>query len=219
MKRFIIVGLGTFGSSVAETLFEQGEDVVGIDMDEGRVNRMASRVTRAAVGDARQVDVLERLGAREADAGVVSTGDDLSASILAIMALRDLNVAEIYAKVISHEHARIMQKLGVTETIFPERESAINLATRISQSNAILNYVRLADGYSMQEMAVPADWEGKTLRELQIRTHYMVAVIAVHDVLTHRMIFAPDPDKPLKDSDTLLVAGSNENLARVAKFV
>src|SRR5690606_591435 len=102
-----------------------------VDTNESAVDRIARNVTRAAVGDGRYIETLERVGARKADAGVVSTGDDITASILAALALRDLGVQEVYAKVISGDHARIMEKMGVVETIFPERESGLRLATRI----------------------------------------------------------------------------------------
>ncbi len=218
MKRFVIVGLGSFGSSAARALYTQGHDVIAVDFVEDKVDAIAAHVTRAAVGDARQLDILERIGAKDADAAVVSTGDDMSASILSVMALRDLGVREIYVKAVSRDHARILKKIGITETIFPEQESAMNLATRISRSSALLNYVRLGGGFSLQEMAVPNEWNGKTLRELQLRARYGISVVAVHDVLTDAMIPVPDPDAPLKDSDTLLVSGSDESLATVARL-
>lgn len=218
MKRFIVVGLGMFGSGVAETLFEQGNEVIAIDLKAENVDRIAPRVTRAVVADARQLDVLGKIGAEGADAGVVSTGDDISACVLATMALRDLHVKELFVKVISQDHARIMKKIGVTETVFPERESSINLAMRMTRSNALLNYIRLGSSFSLQEMAVPNRWTGKSLRELQLRSRYNISVIAVHDIISDEMIPVPDPDALLKDSDTMLVAGTDENLARVASI-
>ncbi|HEX2187896.1 MAG TPA: TrkA family potassium uptake protein [Longimicrobiaceae bacterium] len=216
MKRFVVIGLGNFGASLAESLYEMGHEVVAVDTVEEAVDRISPRVTRAAVGDGRSLGVLERLGVKGADAAVVSTGDDITASILASMALRDLGVAEIYVKVISRDHARVMERIGVTETVFPERDSAIRLATRIS-SRGILNYVRLGPGFSLQEMAVPDRWVGQTLRGLALPRRYRVAVIAVHDVLLDQMLPVPDPDAPLKDSDTLLVAGRDEDLERVSR--
>ena len=216
MKRFVVIGLGNFGASAAEALQGQQHDVIAIDTSEPAVERIAPLVSRAVVGDGRQLRTLEKLGVRKADAGVVSTGDDITASILATMALRDLKVREIYVKVISADHARVMEKLGVTETIVPERESAFRLATRISRSG-ILNYVRLGTGFSIQEMAVPESWIGQSLRQLKLPGRFRIGVIAVHDVLTDEMIPVPSPDAPLKDSDTLLVAGKDEDLARAAK--
>jgi trk system potassium uptake protein TrkA len=201
---------------VAEALYVSGHDVVALDTSEHRVDRISRHVSRAAVGDGREIETLEKIGAQDARGGVVSTGDDITASILATLALRDLGVPDIYAKVVSREHARIMEKIGVTETICPERESGLRLATRLA-STKILNYVRLGAGFSIQEMAVPTEWIGRSLRQLALPRRHRVSVIAVHDVLTDAMIPVPDPDAPLKDSDTLLVAGSEDDLERVSK--
>lgn len=216
MKRFVVVGLGNFGSAVAETLHAQGHDVVALDTREEAVDRIARFVTQAAVGDGCDIRTLERVGAKQADAAVVSTGDDLTASILTTLALRDLGVREVYVKVISRDHARVMEKIGATETVFPERESGLRLGTRIS-SRGILNYMQLGSGFSVQEMAVPERWIGRTLRELQLPRRYGLSVVAIHDILTDQMVPVPDPDAVLKDSDTLLVAGKDTDLAKAAR--
>jgi trk system potassium uptake protein TrkA len=216
MKRFVVVGLGNFGSSVAEALYAHGNEVATVDLDERAVDRISRHVTRAALGDGTHVETLERLGAKGADAGIVSTGDDITASILATLALRDLGVPEIYVKVISSDHARVVSKLGVTETIFPERESGQRLATRI-ESRSILNYVRLGPNFSIQEMAVPESWIGRSLRELELPRRFRVSVVAVHDMLRDEIVPIPDPDSPLTESDTLLLSGDDEDLARTAR--
>ncbi len=217
MKRFVVIGLGNFGIGLAEALHEQGHEVVALDIREEAVDRIAPFVSRAAVGDGKQLKALERLGAKGADAGVVSTGDDITASILSTMALRDLGVRDIYVKVISRDHARVMEKIGVKETIFPERESALRLGARIA-SPGVLNYFRMGTTLSIQEMAVPEHWTGRSLRALALRREFRISVIAVHDMLRDEMIPIPDPDAPLKDSDTLLIAGKDEDLARVAEL-
>jgi trk system potassium uptake protein len=216
MRRFIVVGLGNFGSGVAETLHARGNEVAAVDMDERLVDRIAPVVTHAAVGDGRDIRVLERLGARDADGGVISTGDDITSSILSTLALKDLGVKSIYVKVISRDHARVMEKLGVTETIFPERESAIRLGTRVS-SRAVIDYVRLGEGFSIQEMAVPDSWTGHSLRQLRLPKQYGVSVVALHDVLMDTIVPVPDPDALLKESDTLLIAGRDDALERLAR--
>jgi trk/ktr system potassium uptake protein len=218
MKRFVIIGLGNFGSAVAEALHDAGHDVTTVDTDAESVDRMARRVTRAAVGDGRSIDVLRRIGAEGADAGIVSTGDDITASILAALAMRDLGVPEIYVKVISYDHARVLEKMGVTETIFPERESGLRLATRIA-SRGVLNFIRIGPDFGVQEMAVPESWIGQSLRSLELPRHYKVTIIAVHDVLQDEFVPIPDPDAPLKDSDTLLILGRDADLTRIAKIV
>lgn len=216
MKRFVIVGLGNFGASVAETLHSIGHDVAALDTDPERVDQMARLVSRAATGDGTDIRTLQRIGAEDADAAIISTGDDITASAMTALVLRDLKVSEIFVKVISHDHARLIEKIGVTETIFPERESGIRLGKRIS-SRSLLNYVQLGSDFSLQEMAVPADWVGKSLRDLQLPRHHGISVVAVHDVLMDEILPVPDPDAPLKESDTLLVAGTDESLAKAAK--
>lgn len=216
MKRFVVVGLGNFGSSVAETLHSIGHDVAALDRDPERVDQMARLVARAAAGDGTDVRTLERLGAEDADAAVISTGDNITASAITALVLTDLGVEEIYVKVISHDHARLIEKIGVTETIFPERESGIRLGKRIS-SRSLLNYVQLGTDFSLQEMAVPDAWVGKSLRDLQLPRRRGISVVAVHDVLMDRIHPVPNPDAPLKESDTLLVAGMDKNLAKAAR--
>lgn len=216
MKRFVVVGLGNFGGSIAEALHARGHEVVVIDTNPAAVDRIAPHVSRAAVGDGRSIQTLERLGTKGADAGVVSTGDDIAASILSTMALKDLGIPDVYVKVISQDHARVMERIGVTETIFPERESALGLGTRMS-GKALLSYTSLLPGFGVQEMAVPDSWNGKTLRQLSMRPRFGVSVIAVHDVLTDELVTIPNPDAPLKDSDTLLVAGTESALAKLAQ--
>lgn len=215
MKRIIVVGLGNFGSVLAERLHEIGEDVVAIDHSPEVVDAMGHKVTRALVGDATRREVLEEAGARKADAAVVSTGEDLAASVLTLLALRDLEVKQVYVKVRSADHARIADALGAAESVFPERESALALASRVT-SGRLLQYVQLGEGFGVQEMPVPDRWQGKTLRELQLPQQYRVQVVAVHDALTDTMLAVPDPDRPLTPSDALVVAGEARALERVA---
>lgn len=216
MQRFVVIGLGNFGATAAGALSDLGHDVIALDTREEAVDRIADRVAQAAVGDGTDPMTLERVGAGGAHASIVSTGDDITASVLAVLALKDAGVKEIYVKVISFNHARVMEKLGAQETIFPEHESALRLARRIV-NRQLLNYVGLGDGFSAQEMAVPDRWIGRSLRQLELPRRYRVSVIAVHDYLTGEYRPIPDPDAPLKDSETLLVAGKDESLAKLGK--
>ena len=213
----MVVGLGNFGSAIAETLAEEGHDVIAIDTGPSTIDRIARRVERAVVGDGTRREVLERAGAKDADVAIVSVGDDITASILSVLALRDLGVRNIYCKVVSVDHARVMDRQGCTETVFPERDSAIALGRRLSASG-LLNYVRLGPGFSIQEMGVPDEWQGRGLRELDLRQRYRVQVLAVHDMLRDEMLPVPDPDRPLTESDTLVVAGAEGDLARLARL-
>lgn len=216
-RRYVVVGLGNFGFGLAETLAAEGHEVIAVDANATNVDRIAQHVERAVVGDATRREVLDRAGVRRADVAVVSVGDDITASILAVLALRDLEVQAIYCKVISLDHARVMERQGVTETVFPERDSAIALGRRLGASG-LLNYVRLGPGFSIQEMGVPDEWEGRCLRELDLRQRYRVQVLAIHDMLRDEVVAVPDPDRPLMDSDTIIVSGTEEDLARLARL-
>jgi trk system potassium uptake protein TrkA len=217
MKRIIVVGLGNFGAVIAEQLHKLGHDVIAIDPRPEVIDDIGHKVSKAVVGDATKREVLEEVGARGADAAVVSTGENLAASILALLALRDVDIHNIYVKVRSDDHARIADALGAAESIFPERESALGLASRLT-SGRLLQYVQLGKEFGLQEMPVPDRWYGKTLRELSLPQRYRVHVVAVHDVLQDVMLPVPDPDRPLTPSDALLVAGEPEALERVANL-
>ena len=215
-KRFIVVGLGNFGSTIASTLHALGHDVAAMDVSPERVDRLNGGVTRAAVGDGTNPKDLKRLGAENADGAIISTGSNITASALSTLVLRDFGVDEIFVKVISHEHARLIGKIGVTETIFPEQESGMRLGRRIG-NRLLLDYVEFGSGIGLQEMAVPNAWLGRSLRELGLPRKVGIVVVAVHDMLRDDLQPTPDPDAPLKDSDTLLVAGRVEDLDRAAR--
>ena len=216
MQRFIVVGLGHFGSWVAQALHQQGHEVVGIDPNPTLVDRLADLVTKGVVGDATNRELLVEIGVEGADAAIVSTGDNLAASVLATQALKDLHVREIFVKVASPEAARVSQALGVTDTIFPEREAALRLAHRLV-SKAVFDYLPLAKGYSMQEVAIPDGWIGRSLRELALPKEHGINVVALYDVLADELHPVPDPDTPLKESDLAIVVGRDETIARVLR--
>jgi trk system potassium uptake protein TrkA len=108
-----------------------------------------------------------------------------------------------------------MERLGVTETVFPERDTATALATKIS-GNALRNYIALGANFSIQEMGVPQVWQGKSIGELEVRQQYNVTIIAIHDILTDVIVATPGPDYKLKESDTIFVAGNDQSLKRIA---
>jgi trk system potassium uptake protein TrkA len=214
--RVLVVGFGSFGSSVARTLRSMGHEVIVVEHDGELVDRYADLASRAVVGDATDPLVLERAGAREADAAVVGTGESLATTILATMALRDLEVERIYAKVGSATEGRALERVGVTETVFPEDEAGVRLAHALVSRN-VLEYVELAPGFSMQEMAVPESWVGRSLLELRPRGELGIQVIGIRDALSGELAIPPPPDAKLKPSDSLLLAGSDETLETLSK--
>jgi trk system potassium uptake protein TrkA len=216
MKRFVVIGLGRFGSWVGRALHHQGFDVVAIDRDGDRVDRFSHEVTRAIVGDATDVEVLRRAGASQADAAVVSTGSDLAATIMATLALKELKVPRIVAKVASPRDAKAMERFDVDELVFPEREAAERLAYRLA-STAVLEYIPLGDKYSIQEIAIPDAWLGRPLSELNLPHHHGIQIVAVYDVLQGHWDVVPRPDRLLTESDVAIVAGPTDTLETLMK--
>ncbi|HEX7117387.1 MAG TPA: TrkA family potassium uptake protein [Longimicrobiales bacterium] len=216
VRRFVVIGLGNFGSGIVEMLHAHGHEVIAVDREQSKVDRMAPYASLATVADGTNPRALERLGAAEADAAIVSLGADLAASVLTVMALHDLGVQEVYAKAFSADHGKILDRLGVTEVVRPERETAFRLARRISMR--LLNYTPIAPGYSMQEMPTPDEFIGKTLLDLRLPQRYGVAVVAIHDVLRDETFVVPPADYVLKDSDTLTLVGSDESLTELARL-
>ncbi len=217
MQRIVVIGLGNFGMAVAESLAGKGVDVIAVDRRQELVDRIAHRAARAIVGDGTNPEVLRETGCQSADVGIVGTGDDITASILAVLALKDVGVREIHVKVISEPHMRVVEKLGVTGTVFPERDSGRRLAEAVVSTD-ILSYFPLSDDFALQEMAVPDSWLGRSLKELELRVRHNITVVAVRDMLAGTIAGAPDPEAPLKDSDTLFVAGAKQDLSRVTRL-
>lgn len=217
MKRVVVIGLGNFGYTLAVRLYELGHEVLAIDANADLVDAVGPQISRAVVGDATLRPVLEEAGVRGADVAVVSTGDNLAASVLSLLALRDEGIETIYVKVRSEEHRRIADALGAVDSIFPERESALDLASRVA-STSLRQYVELGQNLSLQEMAVPKEWLGKNLRDLQLPQRYRVQVVAVHDLEIDEMLPVPEPDRNLGPNDTLLVAGHPRALEVLARL-
>lgn len=218
MKRFVVIGMGRFGSWIARALHDHGFEVIALERDERLADRFADQVTRSVFADGTDPDVLRSVGAENADAAVISTGEDLAATILATLALREVGVRQIYAKVASVRAAEAMKRFDVEELIFPEREAAERLAQRLA-STTVLDYIRIGHGYSVQEMAIPDAWIGKTLRGLALPTKHGIQVVALHDVLTDEWSVVPNPDAPLKESDVAVLAGSDAMLKKLTTEV
>jgi trk system potassium uptake protein TrkA len=216
VSRYAVIGLGKFGSWVARTLEDLGHEVVAIDADPILVDRHAELVSRAVHGDGTDPSVLRGAGLRDVEAAVVSMGENLAASILATVALRDLGVREIYVKAAGDTEARAINALGVSEVIIPERDAGVRLAHRMG-AQEVIDYQPLGEGCSIQEVAIPEHWIGRSLLELAPRERHGVQVIAVRCSLTDGVSVPPDPATALKDSDSLIVAGTDAAIGKLVK--
>ena len=207
MKSYIIIGLGRFGAEMAVKLYECGEDVLAIDQDEVLVDKIADRVTRAVAADAKDIDVLKKLGAGNFDRAVVAVGSDLAASALITMNLKSLGVPYILCKAHDDTYRAILEKLGANRVIIPEREMADKLSLGLT-SAGIMEYIDISDEYGIVEMTPPEAWIGKSIRALELRKKYNANVIALRQ--GDALCIPPDIDVELDENTTLVMLGSYE---------
>ena len=160
MKTYIVIGLGRFGTSVATRLYELGNEVLAIDAKEENIQQISDRVTHAAVGDARDEAVLRALGVRNFECAIVAIGEDLAASILITLTLKELGVPAVICKASNEAYKRALEKVGADRVVIPEREMAAKLAQNLSCSN-IQDFIELSDTYGIADVAVPESWVGK----------------------------------------------------------
>lgn len=212
MKSYIIIGLGRFGTSVAERLESLGNEVLAVDTNELYVQQLADKVTHAVVADARDEAVLRSLGARNFDCAVVAIGDDLAASILITLSLKELGVGRVICKARDEIHKRALERIGADYVVIPEREMALKLAQRLSSPN-LLDFIELSDEFGIAETAIPKSWVGKTIRELNIRARYYVDILGVRH--NDRLMLSPGADYFFEEGDAAVILGKNEDLSAV----
>ena len=212
LKSYAVIGLGRFGNAAAERLAALGNEVLAIDARDEFVQRLADKVTHAVVADARDEAVLRSLGIRDFDCAIVAIGDDLAASVLITLNLKELGVGQVICKASDEVHKRALERIGADYVVIPEREMALKLSQRLSSPN-LLDFIELSDEYGIAEITVPAAWEGSTIRALNIRANYGVDILGVrHD---ERLKLSPGADYCFAKGDAAVVLGRNEDLTRV----
>ena len=214
MKRFAVIGMGEFGFYVAKTLFEQGHEVIAIDINRNQVQAVSNYCTEAIVMDATETQSLKALGLEEMDAVVVSIGTHISSSIMICLHLQEFGVKKILAKALGEDHKKILKKVGATEIINPEMAMAIRVAKGLSTPN-ILDFIPLAEGFDLLQVDPPREFIGKSLKELDLRAKYGVHIIAIKELVPENFILVPPADFVIKDSDLLIIVGKDEDIKRV----
>ena len=215
MKSFVVIGMGRFGTEVAKRLYELGCEVLAIDRKADLVQPMASFVTQAVVGDARDKEVLRALGAKEFDCAIVAIGDNLADSVLATMNLKELGVPCIVCKAYDETHRQVLRKLGADRVVIPEQEQADRLAKNLSSPN-VLDYIELSKEYGIIEIPAPKSWQGKSLKELNVRAKLGVNIIAVKR--GGRINVSPAADYQILEGDIMVVLGDTAALNAVQRL-
>lgn len=208
----LVVGLGRFGSSVARTLTDLGREVLAIDGDARLVQQHAGLLTHVVEADATSEEALRQLGAADLNCAVVAIGSHIEASILCVSVLVDLGLQTIWAKAVTKEHARILERVGATKVVLPEHEMGQRVGHLVA--GRALNYIEFEDGFALVETATPREYVGRSLGEAQIRSEHGVTVVCIKrpgEDFTYATA-----DTVVREGDLLVVAGRTERAERFA---
>lgn len=215
MLRIVVMGLGNFGFAFARRLAEQRDvEILAVDRDRDTIDEMAEHVRSAVVADCTDREVLEELDVGSADYVVISLGGQMDASILATLHARSLGAKTIYVKAIGEDHGRILDLIGATKIIYPEKEVARSLAEAIGKPN-VLDFIPLGEDYSIIELEPSSELVGKSLAELDLPNRFGVTVIGVKEYLTGDRRMNPKADYVVGDDVSLLIMGKMDQIERL----
>ena len=215
MKSYVVVGLGRFGTEVARQLHSLGCEVLAMDTKADLVQEISNDVTHAVVADGQDKGVLKALGVRSFDCAVIAIGDNLAASVLVTMNMKELGVPYVVCKAHDGTHRSVLTKLGADRVVIPEQENAVRLARSLSTPN-VLDYIELAEDCGIAEVPVPEIWQGKSLKELNVRAKLGVDIIAIRR--EGKMNVSPSADFAFQSGDVVVVLGDNRALEAVQKL-
>ena len=211
-KQYIVVGLGRFGSAIAETLCSAGQEVLGVDCDMDRVEAIRDRITQAVQMDAMDREALAELGVSDFDVALVTMGSDIRASGTITLLMKELGVQRVIAKAQDEFHGRMLEKLGADEVLFPERDMGRRVAHNLVSGN-IIDFLELSPEYSISEIVPRQEWVGRTLRDLELRSRLGINIIAIRS--GDSVDAMPLPDTVIGENDLLLAVSSEETLSKL----
>jgi trk system potassium uptake protein len=216
MKQVCVIGLGQFGRYLARELAKMDCDVLAIDNNDEAVSAIRDEVQHAIITDVRNPKALESAISSKVDEVIVCFSENMEASILCVRHLAKMEIKKIRAKAANEDHASILKSIGAHEVIFPEEETAKRIAQRIINPD-LLDFLPLTEEYRVVEITVPKSFIGHSLSDLHLRQKYNVQVIAIKTPYQNRTEFLPSPQTALKEGDTLMVIGKQEDITRLQK--
>jgi len=210
-QNYAIIGLGRFGGSICRTLIESGQEVLAIDSNEDRVNEYMNIATHAVVGNAQDEMTLRSLGIRNFDHVIVAIGEDIQASILVTLMVKEMGVPNVVAKAQNEYHARVLEKIGADRVVHPERDMGARIAHNLVSKN-ILEFIELSDEFSLAEIRVANPrFFNKSLLELNFRQRFGLTVVAIRRVAGN-VVVSPSADEIVRENDNLLVIGNTDEV-------
>ncbi len=214
-KSFIVIGLGRFGQSVALEIESLKGEVLAVDINEEEVEKVSESVTRCAICDATQITALKELGVENISDGIIAIGDNLQASILTLMNLKELGVERVIVRLSDRTYAPIFERLGADRLVIPEESSGVTLAHSLVSRN-VSDYYQIASKYSIVRLRVGEEFESKTLVDMDSRNSYDVNIIGI---FKGKEFSIPKATDVVSAGDELLVIGKNDNISRFDLYV
>ena len=209
MKSFLLIGLGTFGTSIAHELHDLGHRVTAVDCREEKVNEVMPVVDDAKVGDSADKDFLESLDVKSFDVCLIAIGRDLQSLLATISSLKELGAAMVVSRAGDDSQANSLMRSGVDDIIYPEKQSPKWAALRYG-SNDVLDFIIMDSSHAILEVTVPAKWQGKTVVELELRQRYGLNILAMKE--SGKLDVAITPDTVLTETRTMMVLGEYDAL-------
>jgi len=208
-RNFVVLGLGTFGRTIATELATYGNHVLGIDSDEGHVNDVAEELSEAIIADTRDEEALREAGVDQYDVAVVTIGEDIEASVLTTMNVKLLGVDQIWAKADSRTHHRILTKLGADRVVHPEREVGQHIAQML-HNPLVRDYLSLGNGYHIVDLSVPEKLHGEPFEALKFSEHDQLRCLGI--MRGSEYVETADEQAVLEADDKLLILGQRDEL-------
>ncbi|MDT8899696.1 potassium channel family protein [Anaeroselena agilis] len=214
-KQFAVIGIGRFGLSVACSLASQGYEVLAVDHDLESIQRISEVVTHAVCVDTTDEEALKALGIRNFDVVVVAIGEDVQASVLTTLLLKEAGVGHIVAKAQNELHGKMLEKIGADRVIYPERDMGMRIAHSLVSTN-VLEYIKLSPDIGIVEVAVPQEMVDKPLSESNLREGYGLNLVAIKRC--DSISVSPKPEEVFRQGDILFVIGENEGIHRLEQL-
>ena len=208
----LVIGLGRFGSALADELVTSGQDVMAVELDRSIVQHYADDFTSVVQADATDLDALEQLGVDQFETAVVGIGSSIENSVLTVANLVDLGVKNIWAKAITRSHGQILSRIGANHVIYPEQEAGERTAHLLG--GTMQNFTEFSPGYALSNITIPPSLAGRPLSELRLKDRYGVTVVAYEDEDDFHNI---SEDTKLPEGMNMLVTGPTDRVDAFAK--
>lgn len=212
-KQYAVIGLGRFGTSVARTLYDLGQEVLAIDMVEERLKDVANEVTHTLIADTTDAMALKDTGIENFDVAIVAIGENVQANIMTTMLLKEMGVKYVVAKALNRMHGLVLEKIGADRVIFPERDMGKRVAHNLVNAN-LVDFIELVEGFRIIKVIASTEMVGQTLQDLNFRVKYGVNILLIKRTSGETLVF-PGAKDQIQEGDILVMAGEKNVLDRL----